>query len=306
MDGAGRLTGSVKSWLGKPAEAIALYRASRAARRRARSGQFRIRRGIGSSLALLFLAISGIAGFFIGGHDAGFRREYGTIPDALARAFGFGIRQIAVEGASELARDEVIALSGLDARASLPFLDPKDLQENLARVPLIAEATITKLYPDRLRIDIRERMPYAIWQLDGEVKVVAADGTAIEPFNDARFLRLPHVVGKEANLRVKEYAILLEAVPELGAKVRAGTLVAGRRWDLKLMNGVDLKLPEEGAEEALRRFWALEKEHGLSERAVLAIDLRLPDRIALRLTEEAAAQHAEDVAARIKKLGGRV
>jgi len=98
-------------------------------------------------------------------------------------------------------------------------------------------------------------MPYAIWQLDGEVKVVAADGTAIEPFNDARFLRLPHVVGKEANLRVKEYATLLEAVPELGAKVRAGTLVAGRRWDLKLMNGVDLKLPEEGAEEALRRFW---------------------------------------------------
>lgn len=306
MDGAGRLTGSVKSWLGKPAEAIALYRASRAARRRARNGQFHIPRGIGSGLALLFLAISGIAGFFIGGHEAAFRRDYGTLPDVLARAFGFGIQQIAVDGATELARAEVIALSGLDPRASLPFLDPKDLQENLARVPLIAEASITKLYPDRLRIDIRERIPGAIWQLDGEVKIVAVDGTAIEPFNDARFLRLPHVVGKEANLRVKEYATLLEAVPELGAKVRAGTLVAGRRWDLKLLNGVDLKLPEEGAEEALRRFWTLEKEHRLSERAVLAIDLRLPDRIALRLTEEAAAQHAEAVAARIRKLGGRI
>ena len=88
MDGAGRLTRSVKSWLGKPAEAIALYRASRAAQRRARNGQFQIRRGIGTSFALLFLAGSGIAGFFIGGHDAAFRREYGTIPDALASAFG--------------------------------------------------------------------------------------------------------------------------------------------------------------------------------------------------------------------------
>jgi cell division protein FtsQ len=306
MDGAGRLTRSVKSWLGKPAEAIALYRAARAARRRARHGQFRIPRGIGSSFALLFLAGSGLAGFFIGGHDAAFRRDHGSIPDALARAFGFGIEQIAVDGATELTRDEVISLSGLDPRASLPFLDPKTLQDRLARVPLIAEASITKLYPDRLRIDIRERVPYAIWQLDGDVKVVAADGTAIEPFNDARFLRLPHVVGKDANLRVKEYAALLEAVPEIGTKVRAGTLVAGRRWDLKLANGVDLRLPEEGAAEALRRFVALEKDHQLSERAVLAIDLRLPDRIALRLTEEAAAQHAEAVAARIKKLGGKV
>lgn len=306
MDGAGRLTPSVKSWLGKPAEAIALYRASRAVRRRARNGQFTIPRGIGSSFALLFLATSGMAGFFIGGHDAAFRREYGTPQDAIARAFGFGVEQIAVEGFAELTRDEVIAYSGLDSRASLPFLDPQVLQDRLLRVPLIAEAQVTKLYPDRLRIDIRERVPYALWQMEGEVKVIAADGTAIETLADPRFLRLPHVVGKEANQRVTEYVALASAVPELQPMIRAGTLVAGRRWNLKMQNGVDLLLPEQDAAEALRRFWAIEKDAKVSERAVLAIDLRLPDRIALRLTEEAAAQHAESVTQRIKKMGGKV
>jgi cell division protein FtsQ len=294
------------SWLGKPAEAIALYRASRAARRRARENRFRIPRGIGSSFAILFILGSGLVGFFAGGHDAGFRRDFGTPQDALARWAGFGIEQIAVEGHTELTRDEVIAFSGLDPHASLPFLDPQDMQAKLLAVPLIAEAQVTKLYPDRLRIDIRERVPYALWQIEGEVKVIAADGTAIEKFSDARFLRLPHVVGPESNLRVTEYAALSATVPELQSQIRAGTLVAGRRWNLKLLNGVDLLLPEEGAAEALKAFWAIEKDAKVTDRAVLAVDLRLKDRITLRLTEEAAASHAETITARIKKSGGRV
>ncbi|MGL5447390.1 MAG: cell division protein FtsQ/DivIB [Rhabdaerophilum sp.] len=306
MDGAGRLPPTLKSWFGKPAAAFALYRASRAARRRARQGQFSIPRGIGSSFAILFLFASAMAGFFAGGHDDAFRRDFGTPRDALARWVGFGVEQIAVEGHAELTRDEVIAFSGLDPRASLPFLDPQDLRAKLLAVPLIAEAQVTKLYPDRLRIDIRERVPYALWQIDGEVKVIAADGTAIETFSDARFLRLPHVVGPESNLRVTEYATLTAAVPELQSQIRAGTLVAGRRWNLKLLNGVDLLLPEEGAAEALKAFWAIEKDAKVTDRAVLAVDLRLKDRITLRLTEEAAAAHAESVNARIKKAGGRV
>lgn len=306
MDGAGRLPTTLKSWLGRPAAAFALYRAERAARRRARSRQLHIPRGIGSGFAVLFLVACALTGFFVGGHDSTLRRDLGTPQDALARWMGFGVRQIAVEGHAELSRDEVIALSGLDLRTSLPFLDPQALRAKLLAVPLIAEAQVTKLYPDRLRIDIRERVPYALWQLEGEVKVVAADGTAIEGFADSRFLRLPHVVGQEANLRVTEYVALAAAVPELQTQIRAGTLLAGRRWNLKLQNGVDLLLPEEGAAEALAAFWAIEKEAKISERAVLAIDLRLKDRIVLRLTEEAAAGHAESVVARIKKAGGRV
>jgi cell division protein FtsQ len=105
---------------------------------------------------------------------------------------------------------------------------------------------------------------------------------------------------------VKDYVALTEAVPEMTAQIRAGTLVAGRRWNLKLQNGVDLKLPEAGPAEALRRFWEIEKSGKITERAVLAVDLRLPDRLAIRLTEEAAAEHGEIMLQRAKKTGGRV
>lgn len=305
MDGGGFLPASVKGLLGKIAESRAVSRADRAARRRAARG-FDLPRGIGTASALLFLAVLGGAGFVQGGHYDRMRAEYGAAPDVLARMFGFGVSNIGVSGNRELTREEVIALAGITPRASLPFLDPADVQAKLTKVPLIADAAITKLYPDRLLIAIRERVPYGLWQMDGRVQIVAQDGTAIEDLQDQRFLRLPHVVGKGANTRIQEYVRLVEAVPELAGQIRAGTLISERRWTLKLVNGVEIKLPEDEPEKALRAFAALERDAAISSRAVLTIDLRIPDRVVVRLTEEAAAQHANGIAEKVKKMGGKV
>lgn len=303
MDGGGRLGRTLGAWPGRIAEAFALSRAGRAARRRRAPG-FHIPRGIGSSLALLYVVCAGALGLSYGGHIEAMRRDQGTLQDLLARAMGFGIHEIAVSGNSELTQDEVISLSGVTPLDSMPFLEPRQVQQRLLDVPMIVEAAISKLYPDKLRIQIKERVPFALWQLDGRVQVIAADGTPIETLNDPRFLRLPHVVGKDANLRVKEYVALVEAAPSLAGKIRAGTLIAGRRWTLKLKNGVEVKLPEEAPEAALKAFAAVERDSALSERAVLAIDLRIPNRLVVRLTEEAAAQYGEGMAGKLKKLGG--
>lgn len=304
MDGGGRLGRSVSLWLGSLAEAGAHWRAARAARRRQAQG-FTIPRGIGSSAAILFMLTCAGTGFVLGGHYDTMRAQQGSIPDMLARAFGFGIQHIGVSGNHELTQEEVVQLAGLQSTVSLPFLDPKQLQIKLAAVPMIAEASVTKLYPDRLLIGIRERVPFAIWQQDGAVQVISEDGTPIETLSDPRFLRLPHVVGPEANMRVKEFAALIDAVPDLKDQIRAGILVSKRRWTLKLQNGVDIKLPEIAPESALKAFAAVEREQGITKRAVLAIDLRLPDRITVRLTEEAAAAHAETIQLKIKKWGGK-
>jgi cell division protein FtsQ len=305
MDGGRRLLAAVTSWFNTFVERRAEARAERAARRRANSG-FRVPSGLGSSLAVLFLGLSGLVGMVHGGHYERFRHEQGTILDGLARLSGFGVAHIGVTGASELSRDEVVALAGLAPKASLPFLDPNAIRLNLLRAPLIAEASVRKLYPDRLLIEIKERAPFAIWQNEGKVQMIAADGMPIEALNDPRFLRLPHVVGEDANLRVKDYVTLLAEVPELAPQIRAGTLVSSRRWTLKLINGVDVKLPEDAPGRALKAFAQLEKESGLSQRGVLSVDLRILDRVIVRLTEEAAASHAESVTQRIRKAGGKV
>ncbi len=79
---------------------------------------------------------------------------------------------------------------------------------------------------------------------------------------------------------------------DLGERVKAGTYVSGRRWTLKL-DGVDIRLPETGAAEALARLAKLERDSRILEKDIIAVDLRLPDRVVVRLTEEAAATRAE-------------
>jgi cell division protein FtsQ len=58
-------------------------------------------------------------------------------------------------------------------------------------------------------------------------------------------------------------------------------------------NGMDVRLPEQGAADALARLVKLEREQKILEKDVLAIDLRMADRVVVRLTEEAALARAE-------------
>ena len=71
------------------------------------------------------------------------------------------------------------------------------------------------------------------------------------PSTTARFAYLPLVVGEQANLHTRDYLALLEAAGPLKSRIRAGTLVSGRRWTLKMDNGIDVRLPEHGAKDAL-------------------------------------------------------
>jgi cell division protein FtsQ len=103
-----------------------------------------------------------------------------------------------------------------------------------------------------------------------------------------------------------EYLALREQAGALAPRIRAATLVANRRWTLKLDNGLDVRLPESQPAAALKRLAALETESRLLEKEVLAIDLRQPDRVVMRLTEEGAAARAEALKAKTKKKGGEV
>jgi len=178
-------------------------------------------------------------------------------------------------------------------KVSLAFLDVNDLRERLERVPMIKSATVRKLYPNELVITLTEREAHAIWQNNGELFVIASDGTVIDLMQDERYLDLPFVVGEGANARSKDYLALIEAAGPLKSRIRAGTLVAGRRWTLKMDNGMDVRLPESGAADALARLVKLEHEQKILEKDVLAVDLRMADRVVVRLTEEAALARAE-------------
>jgi len=253
----------------------------------------RLPRFLGTALAIGFFGSVVTVGLWQGGHLDEMRLEYGEPHHALARMVGLGLERVTISGIAQMREPEVLTAAGLSSKISLPFLSVNDVRERLERVPMIKSAAVRKLYPNELVVTLTEREPHAIWQHDGELYVVAADGTVIDLMQDARFADLPLVVGEQANARTKEYLALLDAAGPLKNRIRAGTLVAGRRWTLKMDNGMDVRLPELGANEALARLVKLEREQKILDKDVLAVDLRMADRVVVRLTEEAAAARAE-------------
>lgn len=287
--------GAAPSQFKKPSRIGKVFGSSRSVRRRSAAVPLerRLPRFLGTGLTLAFFAAVIGYGLWQGGHIDGFIRENGEPHHALARAVGLGLDQVTISGLSEMSEKEVLAAAGIDSKLSLAFLNVNELRERLERVPMIKSAAVRKLYPNELVISLTEREAHAIWQNNGELFVIAADGTVIDLMQDERYLDLPFVVGEGANARNKDYLALLEAAGPLKSRIRAGTLVAGRRWTLKMDNGMDVRLPEIGAADALARLVKLENEQKILEKDVLAIDLRMADRVVVRLTEEAALARAE-------------
>lgn len=324
MDGGGRFFGSVTAhsarFAGAPAFAgagssmLASARprlpqvrrpASRSIRAAERTG-IAVPRFTGLVLLILFFSAVGLYGAVRGGQYEDFVALRGDPRDLVAKAIGFGIKEVTVSGISELDQTEVLQVAGVDSRGALPFFDAAGARERLLAVPLVKSATVRKLYPNELEITLTEREPFALWQNHGEVFVVSVDGTVIDKFDDARFARLPLVVGEGAAPKAKTFARLMEVSPEVRAHVRAGMLVGQRRWTLKLDNGVEVRLPEEGAAQAIARFATLMKEQKILDKDVLAIDMRYPDRVVLRLSEEAADARADAIKAKGKAKGSAI
>jgi cell division protein FtsQ len=226
------------------------------------------------------------------------------VRDGAAAAAGFAIATVAVSGEKHLSREEILAAAGVTPRSSLLFFDVADARVRLLTNPWIAEATVQKLLPDRLVISISERAAFALWQKGGRVGVIAADGTVLEPSVLPRYAGLPFVVGSGAETRAREFLALLDARPALRADVRASVLVAERRWNLRLKNGVDVRLPEFDVEQALDRLVALERDVKLTERDITAIDLRLADRVTVRLSDQAFQAREEAKKQQQKTKGG--
>jgi cell division protein FtsQ len=258
----------------------------------------RLPRGLGLAVSAAIILGSVGYGAVRGGHVPVLVDEFKGMRDLAANAAGLRIAAVALSGNKHLTREEVLAAAGVNGRASLLFLDVADARLKLKTNPWIAEATVQKLYPDRLRIAITERQAYALWQKDGRVGVIADDGTVLEAYVSRRFTGLPLFVGEGAAPRAKEFSALIDRYPAIRDEVRAAVLIAERRWNLRLKNGVDIRLPEADPAAALERLMALDRDKQLFKRDITSIDLRLPDRVTVRLSEPAAAAREE---ARVKK-----
>ncbi|MCK5041026.1 MAG: FtsQ-type POTRA domain-containing protein [Sphingomonadales bacterium] len=182
--------------------------------------------------------------------------------------------------------NDVIALSQGSAMLQLNL---ENIKAQVEQLPWVKTAAVNRQFPDSLYVNIIEREPFALWQIDGEIWLIDGFGTKITQDNLASFATLPFIIGSGAPESYAKMAEVLASEPVLNAKVASIIRVGDRRWDVMFATGARLRLPEESEKystgSAWERFAKMERDHDLLAREVAVYDMRLSDRIIVTLTE---------------------
>jgi cell division protein FtsQ len=197
-------------------------------------------------------------------------------------ASGFALREVRVEGRGETAVADILAAVKANRGDPILGIDIDGVRERLENLPWIETASVERRFPDQLIVSVTEAAPMALWQRNQKLFLVSRDGAVIETANLGKYAKLLIIVGEDAPKKAQDLFDILAQEPDLRSHVTAAVLVGKRRWNIRMDNDVDVKLPEDGALEAWRHFADLNRRNNLLDKDVTAVDLRQSDRVVVR------------------------
>ena len=201
---------------------------------------------------------------------------------ALGKAAGLEVREVVVEGRRNTPQELIDAALGVSSGDPILDFSPEEARAQLQTIAWVESAHGERRLPGTILVRLTERTPFAIWQNAGRFSIIDREGKVVTSETLDAFGPLPLVVGAGAERHgAALYDLLLAHRPVL-ERTQAMVRVGERRWNLRLHNGVDVLLPEGNEAPALNRLAELHARHSLLDRPLVAIDMRLPDRLVLR------------------------
>jgi cell division protein FtsQ len=203
---------------------------------------------------------------------------------ATSSQIGFKVDEILVVGRRETKQEDLLKAIRLARGAPILAFDLDAARRRVETLPWVQRATVERMLPDTILLNVVERRPIAVWQHQGRFALIDNSGEVILRRGLGRFSDLIVVVGEDAPSQAAGLIETLAVAPELRSWVKAAVWVGGRRWNLRLKGDIDVRLPETDPASAWIRLAEYEKAHQLLERDVQVLDLRIPDRLIVRKT----------------------
>lgn len=234
---------------------------------------------LGVYLSAAFLLGVAVYGAALGGHVAAWQETLTARAEAALIAGGFGINEVIVKGREHMPRAQVdAALQTARARTIFGY-DTRAARARLERIGWVKSARVMRLWPSTLIVELREREPFARWDIRGHAVLIDREGELLGPVSE-EFSHLPRIAGEGAHTAAADVLATLEKHQVVARRVALAERVELRRWDLILRDGLHVQLPARGMDEVLPTLARL--LGGDLPTGVTIIDMRVAGRIALR------------------------
>ena len=203
--------------------------------------------------------------------------------EATARA-GLRLERIELGGRLNTDRDAIMEVAGLEWYQPMLELDLEGIHDRLRGIGWVGGARVERRLPDTLVITLEERQALALFQDDRGHHVIDREGDVIGNVAPEDFTHLPVIKGEGAPASASAILDTLKREPELFAEVWSLTYQSGRRWDVFLRNNIRIQLPEDNPGGAWSKLAEMDRDHRLTDRDVVNIDLRIPGKLVIRPT----------------------
>ena len=199
---------------------------------------------------------------------------------------GFALESFYLEGRNRTPMQEITKALGLKKGDPILQLSLQEMRERLEKIGSVRYAAVERELPDRLIVRIVEREPVAIWQNQGKMALIDDNGVVMNDISVAGYPSLPLVVGGQAPEHVGEVLALLASDKQMANRFEAAVRISGRRWNIRLKDGKEIKLPENNPEKAWRALADIQQAQQLLDRDVKVIDLRVGGRLFIKVAPE--------------------
>lgn len=132
-------------------------------------------------------------------------------------------------------------------------LDIQDIQNEVKAIGWVDQVSVRRVWPDTVRIRVREHAPIARWKNNG---LVNERGEWFDAEQNELVKTLPGFSGPEGHsLKMTEhYREFNSILNSVGLKIESLTMDQRRTWEVRLGNGIEIKLGKEKAGFRLKRF----------------------------------------------------
>lgn len=194
----------------------------------------------------------------------------------------FPIKDVKIVGVQHVAHEEVEHLLIPLVNKGFFAVNVDHIKESLAQFPWVADASVRRIWPNEIVIQVTEKNPLARWN---NAKLLSTNGQLFAPPITSIPTDLPEFIGPEGEqLQVMQnYEQINAVLLPLHLKIARIVLTADNAWSLMLDNGIKLNV---GHKDSLTRVGDFVKVYpkiiGDHAHDVDYVDLRYANGLAVR------------------------
>jgi cell division protein FtsQ len=192
------------------------------------------------------------------------------------------VRAVVVSGEFErVSADRLEAELGHYMGRSFFGIDLGKVQAEVAEVPWIATARVSRRWPDTLEVAVTEEVPAARWGRAGLLNPSGRLFVTEASHIPAELPRLAGPTGSEGQVAAR-YVAIREQLVQRGLGVAAVELDGRGAWNFQLSNGIRVRLGSTGVDQRLAAFYlALDRVIAGVSDDVDYVDMRYPNGFAI-------------------------